>query len=248
MKVSVIVIALNEEARIAGCLESIRWADEIIVVDTGSSDGTVDICKKYTDKISQSEWLGFGPLKDFAVSKTSNEWVLNIDADERVSDELRDEILALSSNPAIAAYNIPFHNFFMNRRLRFGGLGGEKHIRLFNKNTAGFGAEAVHESVAVRGRTGKLKGHIEHRSYRDLSAYFQKFNLYTSMIAREKFQKGKKFPVSAFFRIPYEFGVRYFFKLGFLDGVAGFIYASISAFYAGVKYFKLYELTTGLKE
>ncbi|MDO9513398.1 MAG: glycosyltransferase family 2 protein, partial [Elusimicrobiota bacterium] len=143
MKVSVIVIALNEEARIGDCLESIKWADEIIVVDTGSSDGTVDICKKYTDKISQSEWLGFGPLKDFAVSKTSNEWVLNIDADERVSDELRDEILALSSNPAIAAYDIPFHNFFMNRRLRFGGLGGEKHIRLFNKNAAGFGAEAV---------------------------------------------------------------------------------------------------------
>jgi len=242
MKVSVIVIVLNEESRIGNCLESVNWADEIIVVDTGSSDGTVDICRQYTDKIYNSKWLGFGPLKNFAVSKTSNEWVLNIDADERVSDELKDEICALQAAPDVAAYSISFHNFFMKSRLRFGGLGGEKHIRLFNKNAACFGDETVHEAVEVNGKTGKLKGHIEHRSYRDLEAYFKKFNIYTSLIADEKFKKGKKFPISAFFRIPYEFTMRYFFKLGFLDGVPGFIYASISAFYAGVKYFKLYEL------
>jgi len=248
MKISVIIIALNEESRIKDCLESVSWADEIVVVDTGSADSTPAICGKYTDKIYHSEWLGFGPLKNFASSKTSNEWLLNVDADERVSEELRDEILSLPDSPPEAAYSICFHNFFMGRRLRFGGLGGERHTRLFRKSAAGFGDEAVHEAVAVRGSTGRLKGRIEHRSYRDLSAYFQKFNLYTSMIAREKFIHGKKFPVSAFFRIPCEFTVRYFFKLGFLDGVPGFIYASISAFYAGVKYFKLYELRAGLKE
>ncbi|MEA2081847.1 MAG: glycosyltransferase family 2 protein [Elusimicrobiota bacterium] len=248
MKISVIVIVLNEEERIRACLESVKWADEIIVVDTGSSDGTVDICRRYTDKIYSSKWLGFGPLKNFAVSKTSNEWVLNIDADERASDDLINEILSLPLTPEVAAYSIAFHNFFMKRRLRFGGLGGERHTRLFNKNAACFGDQTVHEAVEVRGKTGKLKGHIEHRSYGDLEAYFKKFNIYTSLIAGEKFKKGKKFPLTAFFRIPYEFTMRYFFKLGFLDGVPGFVYASISAFYAGVKYFKLYELEKGLKK
>jgi len=248
MKISVIVIAFNEESRIGDCLESVKWADEIIVVDTGSTDGTVDICRQYTDKIYNSEWLGFGPLKNFAVSKTVGEWVLNIDADERVSPDLRGEITDVSGESGFAAYSIPFHNFFMKRRLRFGGLGCEKHIRLFRKSEANFGNENVHEAVEVNGKTGKLKGHIEHRSYRDLEAYFKKFNIYTSLIADEKFKKGKKFPISAFFRIPYEFAVRYFCKLGFLDGVPGFIYASISAFYAGVKYFKLYELREVLKK
>ncbi len=248
MKVSVIIIVLNEESRIGACLESVKRADEIIVVDTGSIDGTVDVCRKYTDKIYNSKWLGFGPLKNFAVSKASEKWILNIDADERVSAELRDEIHTLPASPGVAAYSIPFHNFFMKSRLRFGGLGGERHTRLFNKNAACFGADSVHEAVEVRGKTGKLKSHIEHRSYRDMEAYFKKFNIYTSLIADEKFKKGKKFPISAFFRIPYEFTMRYFFKLGFLDGVPGFIYASISAFYAGVKYFKLYELRSGLKE
>ena len=248
MRISVVIIVRDEAAQIERCLESAAWADEIIIVDTGSTDGTVDICKKYTDKIYNTEWIGFGPLKNFAVSKASEKWILNIDADERISPGLKDEIISAEGKSVYAAYSIFRRNIFMNRRMRFGGLWGERRVRLFKKDSAAFTNDIVHEFVEVRGITGKMRGYIEHRSYRNLEVYFQKFNLYTSLIAGEKFKKGQKFSISAFFRIPFEFIMRYFFKLGFLDGVPGFIYASISSFYAGVKYFKLYELRAGLKE
>jgi len=249
MKLSVIIIVKNEEKNIGACLESVKWADEIIVVDTGSSDGTVDICRKYTDKIYDSKWLGFGPLKNFAMDKTSGDWILNIDADEIVSSELKDEIKEiLEIPPDKEGYYIPFRNYFLGRAMRFGGLGREKHLRFFKKSSGRFNENAVHEGVVLAGKTGSLRGVVEHRSYADLKEYFRKLNLYTSLAAEEKFKNGERFVFLQLFRIPWEIHYRLFIRLGILDGLRGFIWAVLSAFYVWVKYVKLMELERNVKK
>ncbi|MFH1352780.1 MAG: glycosyltransferase family 2 protein [bacterium] len=248
MKLSVIIITKNEKDNIIACLESVKWADEIVVVDTGSSDKTAELCGRYTDKIFFSEWMGFGQLKNFAVQKTTGDWILNIDADERVSGRLRDEIRKVVSCPShFDGFYIPFLFYFMGHPMRYGGLGSEKHLRLFKKDKGRFKDDAVHEAVAVSGAVGKLGGFMEHRSYRDLKEYFRKFNFYTSITAEEKHRRGVKFCFFNLFRIPFEIFVRFVLKLGFLDGVYGFVYAVLSAFYAWVKYIKLWEIERSVK-
>jgi len=241
LSISVIIITYNEEENIRECLESAKWADEIVLVDSFSRDKTIDICKEYTDKIIQKDWQGYGPQKQFALQQATSEWILSIDADERVTKELKQEIL--SSNLSKDAYYIPFKFYWLGRELRFGGCGQEKHIRLFRRQKAKFTQEPVHESLVIDGKIGYLKNYIIHHSYKDIEDYFERFNKYSTIEALKKFKMGKKviFTFQVLFSM-IDFVKRYLFKLGFLDGLPGFLWAIFSSFHRLVKYAKLWEM------
>jgi len=240
---SIIIIARNEERDIEACLASVKdIADEIILVDSGSTDRTLEIAGRFTGKIYRNEWKGYSAQKQFALDKAKGPWVLNIDADERVPAALREEINAVLENNAGAqfhGYEIPFNHYFMGKRLRFGGVQGETHIRLFFKQNASYGKESVHEGIRIDGRVGCLRHSIDHQSYRDVRDYLEKCNEYTSAIAQKKWDAGKRFHPWHHFRLPFEFFVRYFLKLGFLDGGPGLTYALLSSYYAWLKFLKL---------
>lgn len=240
-KLSVIVIAKNEEHDLPACLESVRWADEIVLVDDHSTDKTREIAKRFTDKIFERSWDGFGPQKQYALERAQGPWVLSVDADERVTPDLAQEIRSVLSSAAAAGYRIPFQNRFFGRRLRFGRSGSEEHVRLFRKDKSVFGGK-VHEGVEVSGPLGRLKHTIVHESYRDLKEYFEKMNLYTSLIAQRKRQAGERFHFWQVLRFPWEFFSGYVLRLGFLDGWQGFLWAWLSAQYAFTKHLKVWDL------
>jgi len=241
MKLSVIIITLNEESNIRDCLESVKFADEIIVVDAGSSDRTVEIARSYTDRIFTPGWLGYSAAKEFALARARGEWILWIDADERVSEELKREILEAIDNPGkIVAFAFPRKSFFLNRWIRHSGWYPDYVIRLFKAGYGRFSSSLVHEGVMVDGALGRLKNPILHYTYPTLEKYFQKFNNYTTLAAQDLRMRGEKFSYfKLFFHPCAKFFKMYIQKLGFLDGVEGFILAVFSAFYVFVKYAKL---------
>ncbi len=243
IKISTIIITKNEEDNIRNCLETVKWADEIIVVDDFSHDKTLDIVREYTGRIYRQEWLGYGRQKQFAVDKATGEWILSIDADERVTSELKSEILDAVKAEEFCGFYIPFKFFFLGHLMRFGGCGREKHLRLFRKDKGRFDEEAVHEGINVDGELGKLKNYILHFSYKDKEDYFKKFREYTSLDAEKRFNLGKKAGWGHIILLPcWEFISRFIFKLGFLDGVYGLQWALYSAQYVYVKYLKLIRL------
>lgn len=241
MNLSVVIITHNEEDNIRDCLESVKWADEIVVVDSFSTDKTVEIAREYTDKIIQREWDGYGAQKQFALEQTTSDWVLSVDADERITPELRQEILSTKLDKD--GYDIPFKFYWLGRQLRFGGCGKERHLRLFKRQKAKFTQAPVHEDVLIDGKTGCLKNPIVHFSYKDIADYFTRFNHYSTVEALKKFKQGKRviFILQIFASI-LDFVKRYVLKLGFLDGVPGFLWASFSSFHRLVKYAKLWEM------
>lgn len=244
MKLSVIVITRNEEHDIEGCLASVKGlTDDIVLVDSGSTDRTLEIAKRFTAKIFHRDWTGYSAQKQFALDKSIGPWVLNIDADERVTPALAQEISSIiSSGAGHSAYHIPFHHIFLGKRLRFGGVQGETHMRLFLKDKASYGNEPVHEGIRIQGSIGHLQGPIEHRSYRDIQEYMEKCNAYTTAIAKEKFRQGKRFHWWHHLRLPLEFVKRYALLLGFLDGGPGLTYARLSSYYVWLKFVKLRDV------
>jgi glycosyltransferase involved in cell wall biosynthesis len=240
---SVIVIARNEEESLPDCLASVKTiADEIILVDSGSNDKTLEIAKQHGAKTFFHEWNGYSAQKQFALEQAQGPWILNLDADERVSPGLANEIKRLLGSTEAQAhqgYRIFFHHYFGPQRLRFGGVQNESHLRLFRKDQARYGAEKIHEGIQVQPPIGTLYGHIDHFSYKDIHDYLTKCNHYTTMIAREKFQKGARFHLWHHLRLPFEFFVRYFLCFGFLDGKMGLQYAILSSYYVWLKYAKL---------
>jgi glycosyltransferase involved in cell wall biosynthesis len=241
-RISVIIITYNEEENIGACLETVEWADEIIVVDSFSTDKTLEICKRHAHEVIQRRWEGFGPQKQFALEQATCDWVLSIDADERVSPELREEILAGMNDFDREGYFVPRESFWLGKRLRFGGCGKERIVRFFKREKGRFQGN-VHEKLIVQGEVGHLKHSILHVSYRDMDHYFQKFNLYSAMVARERFKSGTRvpFPLQVLFSM-LDFLNRYILQLGFLDGMPGFLWASFSSFHRMVKYAKLWEI------
>ncbi len=243
---SVIVIALNEERNIAECLESVGWADEIILVDSGSKDGTVKVAGQFGAKIFIQPWKGFAEAKTFAVSKTRNNWILWLDADERVPHELADEIQAMVKGPDLkAAYSIARRAYFLGRWMRHSGWYPGRVARLFDKNLAKFSSAAVHEGLEVRGEVGELRNDLLHFTDPNLYHYMQKFNRYTSLASEESFNAGKRFRLlDVLLRPPWLFFKMYFLRLGFLDGIQGLILALLSSTYVFTKYAKLWEAWT----
>jgi len=246
-KLSVMVITWNEERNIQECLESVKWADEIILVDQQSTDKTVEIARRYTDKIFITENKGVcDPDRMFAISKTSNDWVFYLDADERVSEELKEEIISLLKSPAAKpdAYYIYRKTFFLGKWIK--GCGWYiSLIRLFKKGKVVFSG-MIHQDGQALGSAGHLKGHILHYSYRNLNEYIEKFNRYTSIIAQEEYKKGKRanwlnFMAFLFLKPVYIFAKKYILQRGFSDGFRGFLISFSAALGVFVSYIKLWE-------
>lgn len=242
-RLSVIVITRNEQEALPDCLSSVKnIADEIVVVDTNSVDNTVEIARSFGAKILTHEFSGFSAQKQFALDQAQGPWVLNIDADERVSPNLAAELKRLLDGegaPEFNGYKIFFHHHFGRSRLRFGGVQNETHLRLFRKDKARYGTEPVHEGISVEAPVGSLFSYIDHFSYKDIHDYLTKCNHYTTIIAREKFKKGARFRLRHYLRLPWEFFLRYVLLCGFLDGRVGLLYAVLSSYYVWLKYAKL---------
>ena len=245
-KLSVTIITKNEEAAIAACLASVAWADEVVVVDSGSTDKTVEICKAHGAIVhSTTQWPGFGPQKNIALGFASHEWVLSIDADERISPELRAEIeQALSLNSANVAYQIPRSSSYCGQFMRHSGWWPDYVLRLFPKSQAIFSDDIVHEHVIFKGEIKTLKNPLLHISYTDLEEVLDKTNRYSSDGATKLAARGKTASLSsAILHGIWAFMRTYFLRLGFLDGRMGFVLAVSNAETTYYRYLKLMLLT-----
>ncbi|MBI5756227.1 MAG: glycosyltransferase family 2 protein [Nitrospirae bacterium] len=242
-KLSVTIITLNEEHNIREALESVKWADEIVVVDSGSSDKTVDICKEYTGKVFYNAWPGHIAQKNFAIDKASNQWILSIDADERVTPELADEIKEVLKGPETDAYAVPRHVFYLGRWIDHSGWYPDYKLRLFSRDKARWGGINPHDEVITSGSVKYLKGDLLHYSYRDISHHVNTINNFTTIGAREYLKLGKRASLWNIISRPMgTFLKKYILKQGFRDGLPGFIIAVSSAYYVFLKYAKLWEL------
>jgi len=242
---SVVIITRNEEKIIQRCLDSVKpIASEIVVVDSVSGDRTPLICGTNGCRVYTRDFDGYGTQKQFAVDQATHDWVLSIDADEIVSEDLVAEIKEVLSGPFIlSGYRIPFTVFYLGKMLKHSGVGHERHLRLFDRTKGGFTKVPVHEGIEVEGATGTLRGKIIHYPYRDISHHLEKINRYTSQAAEGYCQKGKTFSRCwPFFKFLISFISYYFIKKGFLDGYAGFMWSFLSALYASLKIAKTIEL------
>jgi len=243
-KVSAAIITFNEEIIIEKTLSKLDWCDEIVIIDSGSTDKTIEICKKYNCNIYHNEFKGFGQQKQIALDKCKNNWVLSIDADEVLSDALREELINTFKSDKIKynGFYLPFATNYLGKTLKFCGLRHEKHLRLINKNHAHFTTPKVHESIIVKGDVSKMKNKVIHYTYRSISHHLSKMNAYTDNAALEYFKKNKK--ISKFktiIKFPVSFVNVYFIKGGIFDGYQGFMWSLFSAFYTSLKYAKLIE-------
>jgi glycosyltransferase involved in cell wall biosynthesis len=244
-KISVVIITLNEERIIEKCLSKLSFADEIIVIDSGSNDRTVEICEKFGAKVFYNKFEGYGAQKQCAVSKTRNNWVLSLDADEILDDELIKAIpQALDRKKEnVVAYYIKGQHVFLNKKFKYGNQSNRYYLRFFNKTKGSFNADTVHESIIVKGNTEKLNGSFLHYSYESLEDYFTKFNRYTSLYAQGKADKNKKYSfIQTIFKTKFEFFKIYFIDRNFMNGKAGFYWSLFSAFYVTVKCVKTNEI------
>ncbi len=244
-KLSVVIIAYNEESRISQTLDSVKWCDEIIVIDSCSTDKTVEICGQYSNcKVYVQPFLGFGPQKKLGVEKASNNWILAIDADEVVSDALKDEITQLLSATNIpkSGFYVPITLIFMKKVFEHGSENKQPHLRLFDKTKGNFNMLKLHEGVEIKGEVGKLKNEMLHCSYMDLNHFFQKFNDYAEIYKNEALKNNKKVgKLKPLLRLPLEFIKQYFIRRNFLNGYPGFVWSLFGSFYVFVKYVKIYE-------
>jgi len=242
MSVSVVVITKNEADAIERCLRSVDWADEVIVLDSGSTDKTVEISQKLGARVSvTTDWPGFGPQKNRALERATGEWVLSLDADEWVTPDLRDEIRSVISRPAGAvAFRVPRLSSFCGRFMRHSGWWPDHVIRLFRRGAARFSDDVVHEHVLVEGKTGTLRAPIMHETFVDLDELLQKMNNYSSLAAKEMRHGGRKAGLAgAVLRGLWAFMRTYFFRGGFLDGREGFMLAVATAEGTYYRYAKL---------
>ncbi len=246
-KISVTIIALNEENNIRECLESVKWADEIVVSDSGSVDRTIEICRGFGAKVYSDKWYGFGKQKNLCAARAANDFILNIDADERVTPELRDEILKAVKSGNMAGYYIPRKNFFGDRWIRRCGWYPDYNLRLYSKGRGGFSERLVHEAASVAGPKGYLKNPLVHRTYSGISDYMARMDRYSTLAARQMLDEGKDAGLTDLaFRPLFTFFKMFVLKSGFLEGAAGFTLSGLYACYTFTKYAKLRELKRGL--
>jgi len=245
--ISVAIITYNEEENIRDALESVRWADEIVVVDSFSKDRTVEICREYTDKVFSIEWSGFSQQKNKAISLTTMPWVLVIDADERVTGPLRDEITTiLREEPPQAGYYIPRKNFFSNRWIRHGGWWPDYTLRLFRRERGRIEDREVHEAIRVDGEVGYLRNPLEHYTYRDVSDFLKRMERYSDLAAKELHRRNRRATIlDLILRPPATFLRMLILQMGILDGVYGIILAWLYSLYTYKKYSKLMEMDQG---
>jgi glycosyltransferase involved in cell wall biosynthesis len=249
-RISVTIIAWNEEERLRACLESIAWADEIIIVDAESTDKTVQVAREFTDKIWVRPWAGFAAQKNFALEQATGEWVLSLDADERVTALLRDRIgrIVRANGPA-DGYSIPRKNVFWGAWMRHGGLYPDYQLRLFRRDTGRFVDSAVHESVVVEGHVEALDEPMLHHSYRGLEDFVTRSNRYSTLAAQEIVSRGGRAGLADLALRPLgRFLSRYILKFGFRDGWRGFVLAVLYANYVFLRMAKAWEARRGSGE
>ena len=239
---SVAIITLNAAAQLEACLRSVHFADEIVVVDSGSTDGTQELAERCGARVIAQPWLGFGPQKQFAVEAAQHDWVLCLDADERVSLELQAAIESTLQQPATGAYRFARCNRFLGRYLKYGEGYPDWSLRLFDRRQARWSDDAVHEKVVSQASVGTLPGDLLHDSAETLAAYLTKQNRYTSLAADMAWQAGKR---SSFGRLVFSPIVRfikfYLLRQGFRDGLPGLIHIAIGCMNSFLKYAKMLE-------
>jgi len=241
--VSAVLITRNAAGQLAPCLDSLAFCDEIVIVDCGSDDGTVAMARGRGVRVIESSWRGFGPQKQFAVEQASHDWVLCVDADERVSDSLRAAILAVLPAPTFGAYRFARCNRFMGRYLRHGEGYPDWSLRLFDRRRARWSADAVHEKVVAEGEVGTLAGDLLHDSAESLEAYLAKQNSYSSLAAEAALAAGKRAGVVQLLLSPVARFVKFYvLRLGFLDGLPGLVHILIGCSASFGKYAKMLAL------
>jgi len=239
---SVAIITLNAASQLEDCLKSARFADEIVVVDSGSTDGTQALAERYGARVIQRDWPGFGRQKQFAVEAASHDWVLCLDADERVSRELQAAIEIALKSPSHVAFRFPRCNRFLGRYLRYGEGYPDWSLRLFDRRQARWSDDAVHEKVLTKGEIGTLKGDLLHDSAESLAAYLTKQNRYTTLAAEMAVAAGKRAGIGRIVGSPLvRFLKFYLIRQGFRDGLPGLIHIAIGCFNSMMKYAKMVE-------
>lgn len=242
-RLCVTVIAWNEEERLRACLESVTWADEIVVVDAESADKTVQVARDFTERIWVRPWPGFAAQKNFALEQATADWILSLDADECVTAELRERIgrIVRDDGPA-DGYSIPRKNIFWGAWVRHGGLYPDYQLRLFRRAAGRFADSLVHESVVVRGRVEALAEPLLHHSYRGLEDFVARSNRYSTLAARETVKRGGRAGLGGLLLRPLgRFLSMYVLRRGFLDGWRGFVLAVLYAQYVFLRMAKTWE-------
>lgn len=243
-KITVIIPTFNEEENLPDCLQSVRWADEIFVVDSFSSDRTPEIARSAEVRFVQHEYVDSATQKNWAIPQATHEWVLIVDSDERVTPELRDEILQILASPNRAdGYDIGRSNFFLGKPVRYSGWQNDSCIRLFRRDKGRYQDRKVHADVMIDGEVARTRGRLDHHTFRSFDQYMAKFNRYTTLAAGDRASRTRRVtfvhlalrPMARFIR-------QYFFKLGFLDGRTGLIISSLAAYSVFMKYARLWEM------
>lgn len=243
-KLSVTIITRNEAANISEAVKSVAWADDILVVDCGSTDATVVTAETLGARVLYRDWSGFAEQKNFAADQAAHDWILSIDADERVTPALADEVRqVLASEPPHAGYRIPRISWYLDRWIRTTDWYPNLQLRLYHRRRGRWNARRVHESVHVDGTSGSLRHPLEHRPYRDVTHHVETMNRYTSLAAQEMFDEGRRGGVGSLLTLPAAAFVRnYILRRGFIQGSTGFAISSLNAYYVFLKFLKLWEL------
>lgn len=243
-KLSVTVITKDEAANIGAALDSVAWADEIVVVDSGSSDDTVAIARRYTAAVSVAPWPGYVAQKNHAAALASHDWILSLDADERVTPALADEIRrVMQREPAAAGYRVPRVTFHLGRWIRTTDWYPDRQLRLYDRRRGAWTGKLVHESVRVEGPVVDLAHELQHLAYRDLSHHLQTMDRYTTLAARQMRDEGRRTGwLDLAFHPPAAFVRNYLLRGGFRDGAPGLIISALNATYVLLKFAKLWAL------
>jgi len=239
---SVVIVTKNEEMNIKDALDSAKDSAEIIVLDSYSTDRTVEICRRYTDKVFQREWQGYSRQKQAAVNMAAGPWILILDADERLTSELRKEIADAVNENKYDGFYIPRKNFFIGKWIKHSGWWPDYTLRLFKKNAGSLEDREVHEKVIVKGSVSHLKNPLEHYTYDSISDYLRKMGNYSTLAAKELKKNGiTPNPLDLIFRPFFTFIKMFFLRLGFMDGMHGLILAVLYSYYTFLKYAKTWE-------
>lgn len=243
-KITVLIPTFNEENNIRDCLESVKWADEILVVDSFSSDRTVEISREFTDRIIQHEYINSATQKNWAIPQATHPWVLVVDSDERVTPGLRDEIVSVlqGDGNGYDGFYIYRINHFLGKRINHCGWNRDDVLRLFRRDKGRYQDREVHADVVLEGKSTHLKGKFLHFTFRNFEQYFKKFDRYTTQAAGDRARKTSKVRwYHLTLRPAFRFFKQYVLRAGFLDGREGLIICSLAAFSVFMKYAKLWE-------
>jgi len=250
MKLTVTVITRDEAANIAAALQSVSWADEIIVVDSQSRDDTVSIARKLATRVEVREWPGYSAQKNYAASMASNDWILSLDADERVTPELASEIQQLlQREPAECGYRIPRVTWYLGRWIRSTDWYPDYQLRLYDRRAARWNQRRVHESVEADRSPGVLRHELQHYAYRDISHHLAMIDRYTTLAAEQWLSEGRRTTaLEMFFHPRFAFIRNYVLRAGFSDGAVGLLVSRMNAYYVFLKLAKLWELQSASRQ